>query len=397
MKRYTDINKTKTIFHNASVIQGALSPHNGGYKGNLPSQNLEQPPAPHNNSSLRFYISVATIIVLTSLYIYSEAKHNENSVFYTMREIIELYIDQQLKEKQKEDALFQIPNLGNQSLTQNSALTTGSSAGSLSGSPMGSSAGGILQNQSGAVNPVPLENAQASQIPQNQIPQESQANQENQTAQTTAAENPATAAATATSATSAQNPAANSQAAVAINGLTTTEQLSKGMTAKANVSQTANEIFLYFPVIDEKKDKITFTALRHGIRTDLKNLEYGNVIKDLIEQKSAQNNIYNFFNENIKVRRAWIDNDTLIIDFNRSFEYSRHGYAGLEIRIQQILWTAFNLPFLYDSRKIKNNKPIEYVSFLIGGRRKSKIGGDGMALSPFYSRDDLLKTINLTK
>ena len=392
MKRYTDINKTKTIFHNASVIQGALSPHNGGYKGNLPSQNLEQPPAPHNNSSLRFYISVATIIVLTSLYIYSEAKHNENSVFYTMREIIELYIDQQLKEKQKEDSLFQIPNLGNQSLTQNPSLTTGNSAGnsagSLSGSPTGSSAGSsagsILQTQTSAVNPVPLENAQTSQISQNQIPQA------NQTAQTTAAENPA-------AATSAQNPAANSQGAVAINGLTTTEQLSKGMSAKANISQTANDIFLYFPVIDEKKDKITFTALRHGIRKDLKNLEYGNVIKDLIEQKSSQNNIYNFFNENIKVRRAWIDNDTLIIDFNRSFEYSRHGYAGLEIRIQQILWTAFNLPFLYDSRKIKNNKPIEYVSFLIGGRRKSKIGGDGMALSPFYSRDDLLKTINLTK
>lgn len=363
MKRYTDINKTKTIFHNASVIQGALSPQNGKYRGNLTNQDFEQLPKPQDNSSLKFYISVAAIVILTSLYIYSEAKHNEDSVFFTMREIIELYIDQQLKEKQKEDALFQVPNLGGQ-VVQTSPLSTST----VSPQPT------ALPQPNATLPPTPGVNENAA---------------------FGAAGNPTTGILTGPTAGNI-SPTTSAQVQAAASSLTTTEQLSKGIATKAP-SQTANEIFLYFPVIDEKKDKITFTALRHQQSKELKNLEYGNVIKDLIEQRSAQDNIYNFFNENIKVRRAWIDNDTLIIDFNRAFEYSRHGYAGLEIRIQQILWTAFHLPPLYDSRKIKNNKPIEYVSFLIGGRRKSKIGGDGMALSPFYSKEDLLKEINLTK
>ena len=88
----------------------------------------------------------------------------------------------------------------------------------------------------------------------------------------------------------------------------------------------------------------------------------------------------------VKLVDVKIEENVLMINFNKKFEYTKYGYMGHQARIQQILWTIFN------SKAAKIEK-IAYVSFLIEGERKMNIGGEGMGLKPFYSRKDMKKII----
>lgn len=119
---------------------------------------------------------------------------------------------------------------------------------------------------------------------------------------------------------------------------------------------------------------------------------FKNLINTLIHFKASDRKLINglqFHTKNtIKILRVYLENDVLILDFNEAFEYSRYGYAGLNLQIQQILWTVFN------SKGAKLEK-IKNISFMINGVRKKKIGGEGMELKLFYSRKDLRKQISL--
>jgi len=119
---------------------------------------------------------------------------------------------------------------------------------------------------------------------------------------------------------------------------------------------------------------------------DSVNTAYFQLIKNLVGHKSGLQNLPNEFSPGTEVRRVWLENDVLLVDFNRRFEYSRFGHTGLQVQIQQILWTVF----MHDTQ---SGNMINRVSFLIDGRRKEKIGGEGVALKLFYSRNDLRKII----
>ncbi len=125
-------------------------------------------------------------------------------------------------------------------------------------------------------------------------------------------------------------------------------------------------------------------AKMHGGREDY----FKNLITTLINFKSENRKIINGFQNKVKLKNAYLENDVLILDFNESFEFSRYGYAGLNLRIQQILWTVFN------SKGAKAEK-IANVSLMINGKRKRKIGGEGLELKLFYSKKDIIKTISL--
>ena len=115
---------------------------------------------------------------------------------------------------------------------------------------------------------------------------------------------------------------------------------------------------------------------------------FKNLIITLIHFKSEERKIINGFQSKVILKNVYLENDVLILDFNEAFEFSRYGYAGLNLRIQQILWTVFN------SNGAKAEK-IAQIAFMINGERKRKMGGEGVELKLFYSKKDMVKTISL--
>ena len=330
MKRYIDINKSNFLSHNAKFVKkkSGIQPKKNSYIAETP-QNDYYPDldenTPDKEGSSKFYITLAAAIFFCLLYIYSEATNNEKSIFFSLREIGELYFNKNKSEtettganKTDENASFQ----ANQ-LTLNKAVETTS-------------------------NP-PTET----------------------------------------------NPIANNNQATSVQNSSTPIGNIVQDTQQAT-SQSKWVLPLFLSRVDENENAI-FYPHEHDFSQLGDELEYGHVIKQLAEYASSNGETLNFFDNNVIVKRAWMENDTLIIDFNRAFEYSKYGPSGINARIQQLLWTVFNLPKLMDSKQIKSNQPISFVSILIDGRRKSNIGGDGMTLSPFYSFEDLTPSLALAE
>ena len=81
--------------------------------------------------------------------------------------------------------------------------------------------------------------------------------------------------------------------------------------------------------------------IKTSIRSTRENY-FKTLIATLIHFKSKDRKLINGFQNKIKIKNVYLENDVLILDFNQSFEFSRYGYAGLNLQIQQILWTVFN-------------------------------------------------------
>ena len=135
---------------------------------------------------------------------------------------------------------------------------------------------------------------------------------------------------------------------------------------------------------------IRFRPVTRSVTFKEEVLSYQTIINELLTIPSnRQFNQINLLDYSIKLRNMWIDDQVLILDFNAGFEYSRYGYKGLSIRIQQILWTLFS----FSTAKAPIEEKITHISFLINGKRKQKISAYGLELKPFYSKKDLLKRI----
>ena len=130
-------------------------------------------------------------------------------------------------------------------------------------------------------------------------------------------------------------------------------------------------------VITMAPEKVSF------VPSSKKNYVY-DLINKLIQYQQKNNNYFNSFNENTILLNYKMEQDTLLLNFNSQFEYNRLGDKGIDLQIQQILWTIFKSPF-----GIK----VKYISFLFNDRRKRIIGGHGFELKPFYSRKDLKKNL----
>lgn len=118
-----------------------------------------------------------------------------------------------------------------------------------------------------------------------------------------------------------------------------------------------------------------------------KNDHYYNLVSKLIEYKSDDNVSLSVFSPKVVLLKSWVEQDTLLLDFNENFQFSRLGDKGIVLQIQQILWTVFR----------NNPLKVRYVSFLIAGKRKFQIGGHGIQMKPFYSEKDLVRVINFPR
>lgn len=117
---------------------------------------------------------------------------------------------------------------------------------------------------------------------------------------------------------------------------------------------------------------------------------YGEAVKHLVKLRPDREGYLNPFPENVRLNKAWIENGVLLLDFNRAFEYNRFGHLGLQVQIQQVLWTVFDLS---DRSGSMVPEKIDSVSILIDGKRKKTLGGEGLALKLFYGREDLLRLL----
>ena len=142
-------------------------------------------------------------------------------------------------------------------------------------------------------------------------------------------------------------------------------------------------ITLYLAKFSTEKNVINFIPLPQRVTYENKKQLLPNIVRELIDFKSAEEKLNYFFSPQIKLRGFFIENETLVLNFNRFLENSKYGYKGLEVRLQQILWTLLNLPSDLLEKKIS------FVSILVDGERKSRLGGDGFLLKPFYYRKDL--------
>lgn len=145
-----------------------------------------------------------------------------------------------------------------------------------------------------------------------------------------------------------------------------------------------------------RKHKISFYLLESSIEKGIikitpekvffspssrKNYLY-DLINKLIQYQQKNAKLFNSFNENTVLLNHKMEGDTLLLNFNSQFEYNRLGDKGINLQIQQILWTVFQSPY---------GEKIKYISFLFNNRRKRIIGGHGFELKPFYSRKDIKK------
>ncbi len=149
-----------------------------------------------------------------------------------------------------------------------------------------------------------------------------------------------------------------------------------------------SEVFSYYqPILNSKSTKVGFFVVNK--KTDyIPQQLYQALFQNLLVFQSSNPKVKNFFDPQTRLNNAWIENNTLLLDFNSAFENSKYGYMGIEVKIQQVLWTFFNF-------KADTVNKVGYISFLIDGKRKDVIGGDGKILKPFYSRKDLRSVITL--
>ncbi|HMB00536.1 MAG TPA: GerMN domain-containing protein [Spirochaetota bacterium] len=162
-----------------------------------------------------------------------------------------------------------------------------------------------------------------------------------------------------------------------------TEQPAASEASAVKASNREVAIRVFFPQRKNKKIVMSFvkTSFEQG------DSYYKNLIKKMLLYKNRNDldRPFNIFNNGVKIRKAWLEEDVLLLDFNSRFSYNRYGYNGLRMQIQQVLWTVF--------KNQQENQEIKNISFLINGKRKSKIGGEGMQLKPFYNKKDIKKVI----
>ena len=117
---------------------------------------------------------------------------------------------------------------------------------------------------------------------------------------------------------------------------------------------------------------------------------YDKPLRYLLNYDDVQEKGFNCFSKGVILKKVWIENDVLMLDYNQKFENNRFGHLGLQVQIQQILWTAFAV-------STDQGDEIKRISFLINGKRRTRIGGEGMSLKPFYTRRDLRRIIGVGK
>lgn len=149
---------------------------------------------------------------------------------------------------------------------------------------------------------------------------------------------------------------------------------------------TTAEVNLFLGSLDKRSGQVKLTPVKTLIEAGDQD-PYAVAVKELLHFHSDRDAaLVNTFPENVRLRSARIENGVLLLDFNQAFEFNRFGHLGLQVQIQQILWTVFDVS---DQR----DKKLESISILVDGKRKKTLGGEGLVLKPFYGRSDLVRTI----
>ena len=161
-------------------------------------------------------------------------------------------------------------------------------------------------------------------------------------------------------------------------------------TSTSTTLATSKQDALYYTVQTKKDSNLLQLSPQRGSMVSFHEKDYYyNLVSRLIEYKAADRNKQSLdvFSSKVVLLKSWEEKDTLLLDFNGAFQFSKLGDKGIILQIQQILWTIFR----------NNPNHIRYISFLIDGKRKINLGGHGLQLKPFYSEKDLVRVINFPR
>jgi spore germination protein GerM len=159
--------------------------------------------------------------------------------------------------------------------------------------------------------------------------------------------------------------------------------------ARPQTGELRYEGNFFLTQLDRKTGAARLLPIRSAFAWGERN-PYGEAVKHLVRLRPDREGYLNPFPDNVRLNKAWIENGVLLLDFNRAFEFNRFGHLGLQVQIQQVLWTVFDLS---DRSGSMVPEKIDSVSILIEGKRKKTLGGEGLALKLFYGREDLLRLL----
>ncbi len=87
---------------------------------------------------------------------------------------------------------------------------------------------------------------------------------------------------------------------------------------------------------------------------------------------------YNLVPYQTKINKIWIRNEVAYIDFNDAFNYNSYGFAGYQIQLYQVVYTATQFP------------TVKAVYFYLNGKPLKAIGGEGFLINnPVYPYSSL--------
>ena len=152
--------------------------------------------------------------------------------------------------------------------------------------------------------------------------------------------------------------------------------------ARAEAPVKAVKPSIYFIKYDEDKGNIELAPRKRP-------LGYKPTIKDAItalldgpDNRERDGNIITCIPEKAYLIDAKQEGDTVFLDFNAEFEYNRLGYEGLRAQVNQIVFTATQF------------SGIKSVVFLINGKRRDSIGGEGFSIAKPFTRSGSALTVN---
>ena len=177
----------------------------------------------------------------------------------------------------------------------------------------------------------------------------------------------------------------------------------KDSSTSQDVAITKNKITsgiftLYYPKMNMQKNSVELVAVprkiarSHGIGIHNNNNDthyYVPIIHAMLQNKTFSTNFVKPFQSDVSLKKAWVEDDVLLLDFNQLFADSRYGDKGTILQIQQIIWTLFHL----------QNPPnkFNFVSFLIEGKRQSKLGVDTVCKLKLSIPEKILKKKSMLK
>jgi len=132
---------------------------------------------------------------------------------------------------------------------------------------------------------------------------------------------------------------------------------------------------LYFSKV-EPEGNIRLTSIIRRVK--FQDAPLTSTVEALIEgptDDELNKNIISLIPDNTKLKSAWMNDNTAVLNFNEAFKFNSLGLEGYQLQIQQIVYTATEF------------STVKQVQFLIEEEKHEYLGAEGMYIGKPLSRN----------